>query len=314
MTRSGIRHRAALVALALALLAAACGGGDDTDAGEGISVLATTTMLGDIASNVVGNSGTVTTLIPAGADPHEYQASARDAAAIQEADLVIVSGLGLEEGLGHVIDAARADGANVLEIGPNVDPILFAQNDGNGENFTEDPHFWMDPLRDAEAARQIGAALTAVDPNGDWAAQAETYASELTSADAQITSILSAVPTDRRKLVTNHDAFGYFAARYGFDIIGAVVPGGSTLAEPSSAELSALVDKMRAEGVTAIFAETTEPTTLADALAAEAGKSVEVIELYAGSLGAPGSGADTLIGMLTTNARRIADALVTAGS
>jgi zinc/manganese transport system substrate-binding protein len=303
-------HRATFLALALTLVTAACSGSDSpAGAQDGVSVVATTTMLGDIASNVVGDAGTVTTLFPIGADPHEYQASAQQVAAIQNADLVIANGLGLEEGLADVLDSARADGANIVEIGPLVDPIPFTQNTGTGEKFSDDPHFWMDPLRDAEAARQIGSALAAVDPSGDWTTRAETYAAALASADAQATDILSAVPAAKRKLVTNHDALGYFAQRYGFEIVGVVIPGGSTLAEPSSAELTALVDKIKSEGVTAIFAETTEPSTLADALAAEAGGTVKVVELYTGSLGEPGSGADTLIGMLTTNAQRIAEAL-----
>jgi zinc/manganese transport system substrate-binding protein len=309
MIRSHIRAGALLAALALVLVVAACGGDEDTGQGQGIEVIATTTMLGDIAANVVGDSGSVSTLIPAGADPHEYQASARDAAAIQEADLVIANGLGLEEGLSDVLDSARADGANVLEIGPTVNPLPFTHDARAEKHFSEDPHFWMDPLRDAEAARRIGAALASVDPSGDWENRADIYAAELTAADAHISNILSVVPASRRKLVTNHDALGYFAKRYGFEIIGAVIPGGSTLAEPSSAELTDLVAKIEAEGVTAIFAETTEPSTLADALAAEAGAHVAVVELYVGSLGEPGSGADTLIGMLTTNAQRIADAL-----
>ena len=110
-------------------------------------------------------------------------------------------------------------------------------------------------------------------------------------------------------MVTNHEAFGYFADRYGFEIIGVVIPGGSTLAEPSSAELADLVEVMEQSGTGAIFAETTQPTTLAEAVAAELGGEVEVVELFTESLGGPGSGADTLQEMLVTNAGRISEAL-----
>ena len=127
--------------------------------------------------------------------------------------------------------------------------------------------------------------------------------------DADISATLSAIPEGDRVLVTNHDALGYFAARYGFEIAGTVIPSGTTLAEPSSAELAALVEEIQQRGVQAIFAETTEPSTLADAIAAEAGEAVQVVELYTGSLGEAGTGADTLIGMLLTNAQRIAGAL-----
>jgi zinc/manganese transport system substrate-binding protein len=110
-------------------------------------------------------------------------------------------------------------------------------------------------------------------------------------------------------MVTNHEAFGYFAARYGFEVIGVVIPGGSTLAEPSSAELAALVEIMESESVRVIFAETSQPTALAEAVAAELGGDVDVVELFTESLGPPGSGAETLSKMLLTNAERISAAL-----
>ncbi len=168
---------------------------------------------------------------------------------------------------------------------------------------------WLDPVRMAEAGRIIAAELAAIDPTTDWPARAEVYAAEMLAVDAQIREILEAVPPGQRKLVTNHDSLGYFAARYDFDVVGAVIPGGATLADPSSADLAALVAAIEREAVPAIFVETTEPTDLADAVAAEIGADVAVVELYTGSLGAPGSGADSLPGMLLTNAMRIAAAL-----
>lgn len=305
-----------LLTTALVLATTACGSGDDTETSQGVEVIATTTVLGDIAANVVGDAGTVTTLIPVGASPHDYQTSAQQAAAIQQADLVLVNGLGLEEGLTDVIESARADGANVLEIGPLVDPIPFgtlgeheeeAQHDH--EDGTEDPHFWLDPHRDAEAARLIAEALTALDGDEDWGTRAEAYADELATADQEIEEVLASIPIDDRKLVTNHDSLSYFAQRYGFEVVGVVIPGGSTLAEPSSTELSDLVDVLEQSRIGAIFGDTTEPSALAEALAAEIGEEVAVVDLYTGSLGEEGSDAATLIEMLKTNARRIADAL-----
>jgi zinc/manganese transport system substrate-binding protein len=167
----------------------------------------------------------------------------------------------------------------------------------------------MDPLRVAEGARMIAAALAEIAPEVDWIARADAYASSLTEADEMIVAVLSGVDEDDRIMVTNHDAFGYFADRYGFEVVGIVIPGGSTLGDPSSRELAELVETMEAEGVTAIFVETTQPSVLAEAVAAELGGDVDVVELYTGSLGEPGSGADTVIGMLTTNADGIAEAL-----
>jgi zinc/manganese transport system substrate-binding protein len=297
--------RATVVSLAIAVVAAGCSDAGSGNAdGTGISVVATTTILGDVARNIVGDDGSVEVLLPVGADPHDYQASAQQVAALQRADLVIANGLGLEEGLADVLDAVSGDGANVLEIAPLLDPIPFGED---GDSL--DPHVWFDPTRMAVAVGLIADELAVVDGSVDWGLRAAAYGSDLGEADTEIQGILSSVAETNRMLVTNHDALEYFAQRYGFTIVGTVVPGGATLADPSSSELAALVAEIKRLGVPAIFAETTEAPVLADAVAAEVGGTIEVVLLYTGSVGDPESGADNLIGMLLTNARRIADAL-----
>ena len=330
--------------LACLLLLASCGSGDGTsttivpsvssdttaalesDTGRAaetqrLLVVTTTTILGDLVANVVGGDADLVVLLPVGADPHDYRASAAQVALLHDADLVVANGLMLEEGLLDVLTAAVADGINLMEVGDLLDPLPFAGGHGDeGEDDDEDegeehghsgadPHFWMDPLRVEEAAYLVAEELTTLDPSIDWVARADAYASLIDDLHSEIQAILAPIPHESRRLITNHDALGYFAARYGFEIITTVIPGGATLAEPSSAELAALVHEIEEEGMTAIFAETIEPTELAEALAAEAGSGVEVVELYTGSLGEPGSGADTLIGMLRIDAQRIADAL-----
>jgi zinc/manganese transport system substrate-binding protein len=290
------------IAAAFSLMLAGCGA--ESTGGEGLRVVATTTILGDVARNVVGDGAGVEVLIPLGTDPHDYQASSQQVAAIRQADLVIANGLLLEEGLQDVLRSLTEDGANILELAPSLDPLPFATQAG-----AEDPHVWLDPIRMAEAAQIIATELTAISGGARWLSRAESYGAELVAADEQIETILTAVPSAARRLVTNHDALGYFAARYGFEIVGTVIPGGSTLADPSSAELAGLVRVLEEQGVTAIFAETTEPSALAQAVAAEIGDEIEVVDLYTGSLGEQGSGADTLIGLLLTNATRIAEAL-----
>lgn len=287
----------------IAMLAAGCTAGND---GAELSVAVTTTPLGDVARNLVRDDGVVEVLLPIGADSHSYQPSSQQVAVLHGSDLVVSNGLGLEEALHDVLKAAEADGVNVFEVAPLLDPIPFADDHGH-EGL--DPHVWHDPVRMAEAARLIAAELAAIDPSVDWVGRAEEYAAQLTQADADVTTILASIADQRRTLVTNHEAFGYFAARYGFQIIGVVIPGGSTLADPSSADLADLVEIVRREQVPAIFAETSQPTSLAEAVAAEVGGGVEVVELYSESLGEPGSGADTLVGMLISNATLIADAL-----
>lgn len=317
--------RMAGIALALALVIAACGSPTDDAAEADLTVVATTTVLGDVVSNIVDEDASVVVLIPVGTDPHDFRASSSQVASINGADLVVANGLSLEEGLEDVLDAAEGDGVTVLRIGPLVDPLPFSMaDDDHGddhpdeqlaheerseEHGSEDPHVWLDPLRMAEAAGLIAEQLAAVAPDVDWAARAEAYADELEALDLAIQATLSTVPAEARRLVTNHDSLGYFADRYSFEVVGTVVPSGTTLGDPSSEELAALIDVMRTEGVRAIFAETIQPTALADAVASELGESVLVVELYTGSLGESGSEAETLIGMLEANARLIADAL-----
>ncbi len=308
-----------LITISLLLVVTAC----DPDAGDGadgIQVVATTSIWGDVAGNLVGDDGTVEVLIPIGADPHDYQASASQVTTLLRADLVIANGLGLEEGLHDVLENAVEDGANLVEVAPELDPLPFAAHDhqdhegeeGGGdehENGDLDPHVWLDPLRVAEASRVIAGELTLLDDSIDWSIRADLYAARLEQADSEIETLVEEVPQENHKLVTNHEAFGYFADRYGFEIVGVVIPGGSTLDEPSSAELGELVDVMEHEGISTIFAETSQPTRLAAAVAAELGREVQVVELYSGSLGEPGSGADDVVGMLLTDARLIAEAL-----
>lgn len=299
----------------LAIALSGCNSGADGDT-DSLRVVVTTTVLGDVVSNVAGDAVMVEVLVPIGADPHDFQLSARQAAALQTADLVVVNGLGLEDGLRDVLESAASEGANVFEVAPLLDPLPFAGDHEHEEEDHEDegdealdPHVWLDPIRMADAARLLGEELAELDPEGGHIERATEYAARLEAVDEDVRAILAGVDETRRKLVTNHDALGYFADRYGLTIVGVVIPGGSTLAEPSSADLAALVDTMRTEGVTAIFGETTEPRALADAVADAAGADVVVVELLTGSLGGPGSGAETLVDMLLSNATLIADAL-----
>jgi zinc/manganese transport system substrate-binding protein len=269
--------------------------------------------------NVIGDAARVEVLIPPGADPHSFAPSASQAAALRRADLVVANGLGLEEGLHGVIEAASADGVVVVEAASFVEALPFAGEPGEvaggGEGGLEagtlDPHIWTDPRRMVAVASGLGEALAAADPAcaAAYRAAAGAYARDLEALDAEVEAILAAVPPDRRKLVTNHNALGYFADRFGFQVVGVIIPGGATLAAPSPADLARLVEVMRAAGVRAVFAETTQSADLANALAAELGEGVQVVSLFTGSLGEPGSGAETYLAMQRLNAERIATAL-----
>ena len=301
---------AVVAAVSVALLTlSGCGSGGEDDGS--IRVVATTTILGDLAQNVIGDEGEVFVLMPIGVNPHDFQASSQQVAAIQKADLVVANGLGLEEGLNDVLEAAASDGVRVWYVGPNIDPRLFVETpdaDGNDEGLL-DPHFWLDPIKDVNAARLLADHLSEVAPEEDWSIGAEAYVVELEQVDEESFEMLAVVPQSDRKLVTNHRAFGYFADRYDFEMIGTVIPGGAALANPSSSELAFLVETIEREQVPAIFTETVESDTLARTVAAEVGYDIEIVELYTGSLGEPGTEGDSLVGLLRANARRIAEAL-----
>ncbi len=304
------RFVAAVTVAAIVLLSlSGCGSGEEDDGS--IRVVATTTILGDLAQNVIGDEGEVFVLMPVGVNPHDFQASSQQVAAIQKADLVVANGLGLEEGLNDVLEAAASDGVRVWYVGPDIDPRLFVETadaDENDEGLL-DPHFWLDPIKDVNAARLLAAHLSEIAPDQDWSAGADAYIVELEQVDEESFEMLAVVPQADRKLVTNHRAFGYFADRYDFEMIGTVIPGGAALANPSSSELASLVETIEREQVPAIFTETVESDTLARTVAAEVGYEIEIVELYTGSLGESGTEGDTLLGLLRANARRIAEAL-----
>lgn len=264
---------------------------------SGPLVIATTSVLGDVATEVVADAGRVETLIPRGTDPHEYRASAAQAARVRQADLVVANGLGLEEGLADVLDAAAAADVPVLELAPRLDPI------------SNDPHFWLDPLRMADGARLIGHELDSHAAEDGWTERAQSYATYLESIHDDIEQTLATVPPDRRLLVTDHDSFRYFAERYEFSNLGALVPGTSPLAAPTAQHIAELAALIRAENVPAIFLDVASTDTVAEALRREAGTDVAIVRLHIGSLGPEDTEAGTYAGMLLDNAQRVADAL-----
>ena len=296
---------AGVLLVALLLTMSACSGAKS--GAEGLRIVATTTILGDVVTRVTGGRAVVDVLLPIGADPHEFRASSRQITELGRADLVVANGLGLEEGLDDVLSSLEADGTLVLRVADHLDPIPFGSGTGGGEPDDLDPHVWMDPGRMAIAARLISAELEILDPDGPWPANADAYIAALESLDVEIERTLAGVTS--RVLVTNHDSLAYFADGYGFEVAGVVIPGGSTLAAPSSAELAELVSTIERLGVSAIFTESTESAVLVDAVAAEVGAAVAVVRLFVGSLGGPGSGAETYIDMMRTDAALIAEAL-----
>ncbi|MDZ7678753.1 MAG: metal ABC transporter substrate-binding protein [Acidimicrobiales bacterium] len=310
-----------LAAIALGLLA--CG---DDSTGEAAPpaddrplIVATTSILGDVVSTLVGDEAEVEVVMPLGADPHDFEPSAQQAARLRDASLVVANGLGLEVGLDSTLDAAMSDGVTVLEVGELIDPLPFTAADHDEADHDEadhdhgamDPHFWHDPIRMAEAVPGVVDAIsdaTGLDPAG-LEERADALVADLAAVDDEVATILSVVPPERRVLVTNHDNLGYLAARYDFEVIGVIVQGGDSLASASPGDIGGLVHQIEEQQVPAVFAENVLAPTLSEALADEAAGEVEVVSLYTDSLGDPGSGAETYTGLLVTNAELIAEAL-----
>lgn len=297
--------RLILSILVVAQLAAGCSGA--TSGRDGIVV--TTNILGDITRNVVGDQAEVTVLMKPDADPHSFGVSAQDAARMEQAGLIVHNGLGLEEGVGRHVRAAADAGTPELAVGEQVDPIAYDAGESGG---APDPHFWTDPLRMRDAARLVAEDVVAhvegVDA-GVVRANAERYAEELTALDRDMAAAFEQIPPARRKLVTNHHVFGYLAQRYDFEVVGAVLPSGTTLASPSASDLSALADTIRAAGVPTVFADSSQPDRLARVLAEQAGVDVDVVPLFSESLSRPGSGAETYIDLMRSNTAAISDGL-----
>jgi zinc/manganese transport system substrate-binding protein len=321
--------------LASAVVLAGCAGDEGFPGGaqarDQPTVVVTTNILGDVVENLVGDELRVVTIMPVGSDPHEFQASAQQVAQIGAADGLIVNGAGFEEGLLDVIESAEGDGVPVFEAIGAIETIAF--DDGShdeheadehddedededehideGEHQGFDPHFFTDPARMALAADGIVAFLIANVDGVDATAlktNAASYIAQLEALDAEVEGLLVAIPSDRRVLVTNHEVFGYFADRYGFEVAGTIIPGGSTADGADARALAELAELIEHEGVPAIFADTSSSGELAATLADEVG-DIGVVELFSESLGSDGSDGATYLDMVRTNATRIANAL-----
>lgn len=297
-TTAALSALAAIVTTGLA----ACSATDDTRP----TIVVSTNILGDVVGELVGDQAQVVTLMKPDADPHSFEISAQEAATLRGADLLVSNGLGLEEGLQQHLDAA--DGVPAFVAGDAIEVLDYREGDAAG---MPDSHFWTDPARMidvVDALEPVLAELEGIDGEA-LDATVDDYRSQLRALDAEMTEAFATIPHERRALVTNHHVFGYLAERFDFEIVGAVIPGGTTLAAPSASDLADLVDAIDETGVPAIFAESSSPDRLVQALASEADVQVEVIELFTESLTGPDGGAPDYLTMMRINTERITTGL-----
>jgi zinc/manganese transport system substrate-binding protein len=308
---------AVLLVLVMALAAAGCGddGGGGSGGGE-TGVVATTGIAADLVANVGGERVEVDTLVPAGADPHGHEPRPSDAAAIAETDLVVKSGGDLDEWLDDLIASAGGEAAELtlldsveaIEGGHAHEEQAHGEEEAHGDEV--DPHWWQDPRNAILAVEAIRDALAETDPDGRrvYERNAREYIAELRALDEEIDACMQQVPPGQRKLVTTHDSLGYFADRYGVEVIGSVIPSLSTQAQPSAKDVNALVDQIEDEGVEAIFPEAAVSQRLERAISRESGAEVGG-ELWTDSLGGEGSGAETYLDAMRANAGVLAEGM-----
>jgi zinc/manganese transport system substrate-binding protein len=267
--------------------------------------VATTPIIADLVRQVGGQRVEVESILPNNADAHDFEPRPEDIIKVEDAEAVFTHGLHLDEWANDLIENSGSD-AHVFVVTDGIETL-----DSEEEEFAEgDPHVWFDPTRAQQMVENIAAGLSAVDPDGteSYQQRASAYNAQLSTLDQEIKDRIALIPEDQRKMVTNHDALGYYADRYGLTVVGTVFPGTDTRSEPSAREVAELVETIQEQGVKAIFAENVVNPALAEELANEAG--VEIVDtLYTDSLGDPGSGGDTYIGLMQTDTRLIVEAL-----
>jgi len=267
--------------------------------------LCTTTIVGDVAAHVAGTDLAVDALLPPGADPHTFEATPSDLARIAHADVIFENGAGLEEFLLPLLAAADARVVD-LSAGLALRTVSADTVHAEGRN---DPHVWFDPAHVIAWVDVAAAVLVRLDPEhaAAYEARAAAYQESLRELDAWIVEQVSRIPTANRRLVTDHDALGYFTDRHGFQLVGTAIPGSSALSEPSAREIAALEDCVLGTGGSAVFVGTTVNPALAAQVAADTG--AQLVLLYTGSLSDPQGPALTYIDLVRYDVAQIVSAL-----
>jgi zinc/manganese transport system substrate-binding protein len=298
--------RGSMLLLCLAASGAAasgCGDGDSEASGAELTVVATTTHVADLVQNVGGRRVEVHGILDTNADPHDYEPRPSDVGAIGDAPVVFKSGGDIDGWLDELIENAGGD-PRVLSLIGSIHTIAGKEEDG------VDPHWWENPRNAIRAVAVIRDALIEADPSGKevYSRNAASYLRRLEALDREIADCMRRVPVDKRKLVTTHDALGYFAERYDVEVVGALLPSLSTQAQPSARDIDELVDQIREEDVEAIFPETALNERLESAVSREAGAQVGG-QLWADALGPEGSGAETYLDAMRRNADTMAEGM-----
>ncbi len=283
-------------------------------AGEKLQVIATTSIIADVVSQVGSDLIDLTLLLPVGTDPHTFESTPRDLASVADAHLVFANGMGLEVFLDEMIKNAGGQAA-VVYLSPGIETRQLGAGDVREHDEPDhahegvDPHTWTTPANVIIFVHNIERALSTLDPANTktYEARAKTYEAELEELDAWVKAQIETIPPENRKLVTDHTTFGYYADHYGLEQVGAVIPTFSTAAETSAQELVALEEAIKAYKVKAIFVGTSVNPSLSEQVAKDTG--TQLVTLYTGSLGTTGSGVETYLDYIRYNTETIVEAL-----
>ena len=301
------RHLIVLMSIPFVCLAGCASSDSSVQSSSRPRIVVTYSVFGSVVKDVVGGEADVVVLMPNGANPHEWSPSAKDVESILNADLVIDNGLGLEGNLQDPLRQAKADGVQVFTVADHVTVRKVKAGEGTDASDpdqapgADDPHLWMDPLTMKQWIGPLVSTLT--DVGIDAASSGASVESDLETLNADVESIIGRIPAEQRKLVTGHESMGYFAERYQFQLIGAIIPSITSQAEASAGELAVLTNKIREAGVPAIFAEIGTPASTVNAIASDTG--TKVVELSTHNLPPDGTYRSFMIDIATT----IADAL-----
>jgi len=288
--------------------------------GSNLKVLATESFLADIAQNVAGERFTVETLIPLGMDPHAFEPVPKDVTKISEGDIIIINGGGIEGwlekvianagGTHQIVEASAGLTSRTAREGEHLEDEHEGEEHEGHSHEEGDPHYWLDPISVVHYVENIRDGFIKADPQGKdtYTANAEAYIQKLKELDGYIREQTDKIPAEKRLIVTNHESFGYFADRYGYKIIGTIVPSVSTGASPSAQQLARLVDDIKTSGASAIFLETGTNPQLAEQISRETGVRV-VTDLYTHSISEKNGQAPTYIDMMRYNIARIVENL-----
>lgn len=296
-------------------------------AGEKLAIVASTSIVGDVVSRIGSEAINLTTLMPIGQNPHSYEPTPSALASVERAHVVFVNGFGLEEALLEALEStargpvvAVSTGIEPYEPDDDHDAHEHEDDDDDGDHEDDDheghdhgpvdPHVWFDPTNVMVWTENITEVLAAADPANEegYRARGNAYLEELEELDAWIRTRVAEIPEERRRLVTDHGMFGYFAEEYGFEVIATILPGTSTSSEASARRVAEIVETLKDEGVTTIFVGSTAGRGLksvAEAITEELGRTVRIVDMLTGSLAPAGTAGDTYLGYMRYNVERV---------